>query len=69
MKNSPKKIVESILMDAFLLVIISWWARVTAPPLSSNTQVFNKGTLNGSILTSENGGQTVPISLDGTKLL
>lgn len=49
--------------------IIAWWAQVTVIPEASKIIVFKRGTskaLKGEILK---GGQTLPISTVGARLL
>lgn len=45
-----------------------WWAQVTVTPEAKRTDVFNKGTSNGSKGLMPVGGQQPPNSGVGTRL-
>ena len=46
-----------------------WWAHVTVTPDASRTAVFNRGTLNGFRGQTPEGGQLMPNSIVGARLL
>lgn len=52
-----------------LFSIIAWWAHVTVTPELSRMAVFSKGIWNGLKAWIPIGGQALPISTAGAKLL
>ena len=68
-KIRPKNKVTIIILKIFLLFWILWCAHVTLTPEDKRIAVFNKGTLKGFKGLISTGGQTIPISWTGDKLL
>lgn len=70
-KISPKIIViiKVIIASIFLPFTILWWDQVTVAPELNNTTVFKSGIEKGFKGWIPNGGQLIPISILGAKLL
>lgn len=62
-------ILKAIIVFIRFFINRLWWAQVTVNPEASNTVVFKRGTLNGSIGLIPMGGQVQPMLIHGAKLL
>lgn len=70
-KYSPRKMVikKAIFVFELLLFISEWWAQVTVIPEESKISVLSKGIWKGFIAIIPIGGQILPISIFGERLL
>ena len=66
---NPTVIINAWMALVRLPSINLWWAHVTVTPEASNTDVFNRGTLNGFNGVIPAGGHVHPISGVGSSLL
>jgi len=57
------------LVEVWSPAIKAWWAQVTEIPEDNKTIVFNKGTEKGLNTKIPSGGQDLPISIAGARLL